>query len=275
MSTKPRHTFSYGDYILLGIAIVCLFATVYVIVFQPFAHAKLTKDQATAQHKANQDAFKQAKEARAKQVEKKQFESSKYKVIALELSKACLLAVRAHIITDCPSYEAMATLDETDQKYFGKFVHNPYFHRTKPIINNPAILYKDVTDYHICVDCPKTTLTGSKIITFVTLKDFKWKSNTDSHVVNNTTYQYHNLKITNCDSVLMVYNRTLLDDVIRHLKSDCSTQLDFNPQIKIVKPFSKLTYDGAEYKYQKWLKQAKVAAQKLAREKCLKSEKCR
>lgn len=243
---------------LLAIVIICLVASVPF--FTPEAHA-LTKDQAASQYAEREQALQQARL-------NKNLQSTLYSsnILVIDLDATCLKFAKLKLKSGCPSYEVLAKLDTTN-KYAGKFVDQPYYHRDK-VVNK--FWYKlDKDEFIICVDCPKLAAQQARFDITITGQKMIYKLDIDKKMVNNTRYEYQNRYVDNCSSVLMSYSSELLQDTINYLKSGCK-ETKFPDQVKIVKPYSKLTYDGNWYKHMKYLEEAK----KLKTTNCLKSKDC-
>ena len=195
---------------------------------------------------------------------------SKYNMIAIELSRTCLRLVKSNSMNDgCYRYSALEPLDTTDKKYSGSFFYdNGFYHRGKPLLNNHEIVYRDVNATVVCVDCPGKILNKIPNI-IVEPRNFVYKLGSDVKILNNTRYEYHDRYVENCFTARVSSDMDLIVDTINYLKSGCK-QTSFKEQKTIVKPYSKLSYDGPAYQYAKWLLEAK----KLKGINCLKSNLC-
>jgi len=232
----------------------------------------LTKEEKKQQLIQRENALKQIKVAT---LNVGKFKPSD-KIIAVELQSTCIVALKTHVKTGCPSYDVLLPFDETtpyQRKYIGDFINDTWFHRDNHFLKNPEVMFRTNSSFVVCVDCPKTMMQSGYVITLVSPQLFVWINRADS-MVNNTRIQYENRTITGCKEATMVYSKNLLTDTINYFKSGC-TVTSFKEKVEIKKPYSKVSFDGREAQYQKWLAQAKIDAQKLAREKCAKAQNCR
>ena len=191
-------------------------------------------------------------------------------VISIQLSKTCLYIAKQNMTSACPSYKDLVKYDTTDQRYLGKFVEKPYYHRGKPLMTNPSITLKTLTDTIICVDCPYDVFTRSKVIT-ITNNKLTYTKDSDKKIINNTRYEYIGRSIDNCAFATIYYNKLLLEDTINYLKSGC-TETYFDEKITIQPELTKHDIKTSKaWKYAEWLK----AAKKISKtENCIKSTKC-
>lgn len=242
--------------------LLCLFL-VFLIIFS----VSLTNINALSKD----DKAKQLKEREAalKKIPKDdKIKSYKYNIIVLDLSNTCLKLLKANLKNGCLSYKDLAYFDNTNQKYSGKFFDdNGFYHRGKSLINNHEIVYKYSNNTIICADCPGKIAMQTRTI-IVEPPGFVYTLNSDK-LLNNTRYEYHDRYVDDCYNARISSDIRLLDDTIDYMKSGCKTT-NFHEKVTIVKPYSKLNYDGPYYQYLKWLD----AAKKLKNINCLKSTEC-
>ena len=246
---------------LLALVIVCLVAS--IIFVTPGVHA-LTKEQAASHYAQRTKALAEMKQQNTTDV----YNYPKtLNIITIDLDAGCLTLIKNNYTSKCPDYKKLVTLDTTN-KYAGKFVDKPYYHRDRPMLQKWYAYPTKGTNPIICVDCPSlaTLQAGWNII--IVPKLF-YKINADSKIVNNTRYVYADRYVENCQTARIVYSQFLLNDTINYFKSGC-TKTGFNATQVIYMPPSKPTYDGNWYKHLKFLEEAK----KLAKTNCLKSKEC-
>jgi len=190
-------------------------------------------------------------------------------VISIQLSKTCLYMIKSNMSSVCPTYKDLVIYDTTNQKYLGKFVEKPYYHRAKSYMTNPSMTLTTLTDTLICVDCPDDVWTKSKVITLTNNK-LVYTKDSDKKIVNNTRYEYIGRSVDNCAFATIYYSKLLLEDTINYLKSGCITT-NFDEKITIKPELTKHDIKTSKaWQYQQWLKNAK----KLAGTNCIKSKEC-
>jgi hypothetical protein len=229
-----------------------------LIVQTSYADA-LTKEEATAQRMERERALAQIQTNNGTSIES--FKPY-LNVITLEISKAC----KASNSTKCPSFAQLISLDNTNQKYVGSLTNEK---RLKPLLKNPSIIYKDVKETIICLDCPWDIYKNAKHIMID--RPFIYKLNDDRVITNNTRYEYHNRYVSEgCNNARLAWLPGYLDDTIRFIKSGC-TETEIQEKITIKTEFTKHDISTSKaYKYQKWLQEAK----KLKTINCIKSNLC-
>lgn len=191
--------------------------------------------------------------------------------ITIELSKTCLVMAKANLTSNCPTYKDLEVFDTTNQKISGKFFQDgDFYHRGKPMYKNYQLSYpKAVYPWVICVDCSQQIIIQSKNI-IVEAGSFVYKKGSDSHIVNNTRYEYSQRYVDSCTIAHIAYSDFLLNDTINYLESGC-TKTDFKEKTVVVTPYVKHDIKTSQaYKNQKWLEEAK----KLKGINCLKSDLC-
>lgn len=197
-------------------------------------------------------------------------------VISVELTQKCLTVAKHNGTSKCPSYKDIVVVDTTEkqQKYVGKFVDKPYFHRSKGLLKNPSIMYRNAVDTVICVDCPADIRMRSKVIE-ITDNPMQYHKPDERRITNATRYEYVGRDVIGCTfaTISWHYGMALLNDTINYFKSNC-TDTSFIEKQTIYMNKTKPTYDGRQYQQDKWFKDAIKKAQELAREKCKKSQKC-
>lgn len=191
-------------------------------------------------------------------------------MIVIELSPACIATLKSNMPNKCLSYEDLASFDNTNQVYSGKFVtDNGFFHRSKPMISNHEIVYRWTNATIICVDCYGKPLTQAKSI-LVEPNTRSYTLDSDKRIVNNTRYDYHDRYVQDCFKARVSSSMALIQDTITYLESGCK-QTGFHEKETVVKPYSKLDYTGSFYQYLKWLDAAKKASKST---NCIKSTEC-
>ena len=244
------------------VALIVIFILMMGVIL-PNVYA-LTREQKDKQMKERQDALD------SKTNKTSVIKLSKYNMIAIELSRTCLRLVKSNSMNDgCYRYSALESLDTTNKKYSGPFFYdNGFFHRGKPLLNNHEIVYRDVNATVVCVDCPGKILNKIPNI-IVEPRNFVYKLGSDVKILNNTRYEYHDRYVQDCFTARVSSDLDLIKDTIEYIKSGCKVT-NFDEKVTIVKPYSKLSYDGPHYQYLKWLKEAKS----LKNINCLKSDLC-
>ncbi len=246
------------------VKLVGLFLLVaFVLAFPGLLDAQaLTKDQKAAQLVQREQALKSISSQAKSNVTKF------VNIISVELSKTCLKFAKMNLSSNCLDYSDLVKFDTTNQRYSGKFVDEKgFFHREKPKIKNHEIVYRDSVTPVICVDCPGLS---SYFRTIVIEPDgFVYKLDSDKTIYKNTRYEYHDRYVKDCTVARVSSNMTIVADTINYLVSGC-TETAINEKVVIVKPYSKLSYDGLWYKHLKYLEEAK----KLKGINCLKSDLC-
>lgn len=225
----------------------------------------LTKDEAAKQLAQRNEALNKIKNLPA--VVNR---TNPVNLLVLDLSNSCIKLIKYNMTQSCLTYNDLAILDETDQRYSGKFVYDNtgFLHREKPLINNHEIQYKNKLGIFVCVDCPGKVATKARSI-IIEPAGFVYILKSEKAMIDNTRNVYHDRYVKDCQTARVSSNMTLIVDTINYMKSNC-TVTEFNEKETIVKPYSKKTYDGAAYQYQKWLENAK----KFKTINCLKSPEC-
>lgn len=224
----------------------------------------LTKEESAAQLAERNEALKNINN-----VPKFTGKGSSINIIVIELSNSCLKMVKNNMTKSCLTYKDLSAFDTTDTKYSGKFIDDKgFFHRGKPLLKNHEIVYKKSPDIIVCVDCPgKVSLYARSIV--VEPNGFTYKLGSDKKMIDNTRFVYHDRYVKDCSEARVSSDMDLVKDTIEYLKSGC-TVTQFNEKETIVKPYSKVSYDGLWYQHQKFLEDAK----KLKGINCLKSDLC-
>jgi hypothetical protein len=212
----------------------------------------------------------QEREAALKTISKAKVSNYVSKMIVIELSPACIATLKSNMPNKCLSYEDLASFDNTNQVYSGKFVtDNGFFHRAKPPIPNHEVVYRWTNETIICVDCYGKPLIQSKSI-LIEPNTRNYALESDKKITNNTRYDYHDRYVQDCFKARITSSLALVQDTITLLESDCKTT-GFHEKETIIKPYSKLSYDGTWYSYLKWLEAAKKATKET---NCIKSTSC-
>lgn len=191
--------------------------------------------------------------------------------VAVELTPSCLALAKINATSSCPTYKILEPFDTTDSKNAGDFFWDGlFFHKGKSAYKNYQLSYpKAKYPLVVCVDCSTGIIKYSKAIYVKSSDSFVFPIKHEK--VINFTRTENNMRYVDakCTTATITWNASLLNDTITYLASDCKTT-HFNSTQTIYMPPSKLTYDGKEYKYQKWLEEAK----KHKSENCLKSKNC-
>jgi len=231
---------------------LCVILLSGVLVSNAYA---LTKEQSAAQKAERERILLQMREPKTTDVE---LTKPYLNVITLETSKICNVINS----TSCPKFTKLVPYDTTNQKYVGKLTNET---RLKPFLNNPSVIYKDVKDTVICLNCPWDIYKNAKHV--IIDRPFIYKDDSIK-IVNNTRYEYHNWYDENCSFVRTTLDH--LDQAITYLKSNC-TQKNYNEKVTIKPDLTKHDISTSKsWKYQQWLKEAK----KLAGTNCIKSKEC-
>ena len=166
-------------------------------------------------------------------------ESYKGKAIGIILSKSCMSLVKSHMNTTCPGYDKLVSLDNSNQKYSGKFIMKDGMLQRGP----PQYLKADLTAYRynstffIFVDPAKTSKNLLPLITIETsIPEFHTSSQysvteiKDSKLVDakatKTQRLYYKDRWVDAGcvnaSISSKGGMELLVDTINFMKSDCN-----------------------------------------------------
>lgn len=196
--------------------------------------------------------------------------TTKYPVIAIEYSQACLALLKSKTQTSCPTLYELKKFDTSNQKISGKFeIKNQTWIRTKPQVTNHYMFYTDQKNKAVCVACQIDLINPDIVqVIFIEPSGFSYLKHNFSTVVEsnvsinstvNVNYRDASLTIfydryvdDGCNTANMDYSTSLMADTIGYLKSGC-TVTNFNKTSTSVVPshpfvmdsrYSSLRYDA-------------------------------
>lgn len=142
----------------------------------------------------------------------------KYQLIGIQLSPTCLTLLKNHMPTNCPTYDKLKPLDNTNPLWEGKWVNDTYFHRELPRVKNHWIMNPNQIIVMVDPD-PNFTLLAKMII--IQSGNFTY-INPDETVGNNhTRNEYHNRSVSSCSQATVAPILPLIEDTLHYLENGC------------------------------------------------------
>lgn len=184
-----------------------------------------------------------------------------YEDIGISLDRTCLALLKAQMKTDCPTYEDILLLfpDTSNKRISGDFVYKDGFlQRENPPYRNHYAAYEYEKPI-VWVDPPSDVIAKAKHI-IITTKLPYYKVSESNKKINNTLTFGQDRYVDSCKTAIITAEKwlVLLGDTIQYLQSGCKTT-NFDSIVKIwQKPMEHDPKSSTWYKYQQWLKNAKL-----------------
>lgn len=179
--------------------------------------------------------------------------------LGVALSKNCLVLLKAHIPTTCPSYDQIMLVfpDNTDQSKLGKFkLIDGTIQRDTPQLKNPQLFYKFDKTERFWVDPPHIVRVSIPMI-YIETELPAYKIAGSVHMANYTTpWKQDRYENKTCREIKIGSEnwQYMLGDSIIYLKSGCKvTTFDNKFNITTIKSFQDIT-TSYKWNYDKWIK---------------------
>lgn len=210
------------------------------------------------------------------------------KRLGIIISNSCIIMIINNFETDCPSYEDLFILDNSNTDWSGKFItdDNGFFHRGDPPIYNTHKLYQFDDEIRIFIDPPYPD--RYKLITIIPNLDTYIKS---SDITQDGTYNstditfngtfgndpftvthydkvldfgriiYHDRYVKNCNSAVIGAEdwKILLVDTINFLRNDCDKQFTtLDVREVILTNYTSIDHATSSYYQAQWKLEADI-----------------
>lgn len=142
----------------------------------------------------------------------------KYQLIGIQLSPTCLTLIKNHMPTNCPTYDKLKPLDNTNPLWEGKWINDTYFHRELPRVKNHWV--QNPNNIIVMVDPdPNFSLLAKMII--IQPDNFTYINPDETIGNNHTRNEYHNRYVTACSEATVAPNLFLIEDTLHYLENGC------------------------------------------------------
>lgn len=159
------------------------------------------------------------------------------RLIGIQLSESCIKLEEQHIKSDCPTYDKLFFMDDTNEAYSGQWINDTWYHRIVPNIS--TIFVSNVNKYVVMVD-PDPDYTARAKMIIIQPDNFTW-INPDENGTNSRLIQHANRFITaSCEGAIVAPNIWLINDTVHYLENGCTATGYNDTQIihRIEIPFS-------------------------------------
>lgn len=175
---------------------------------------------------------------------------SKSSLIGIQLSPTCLALIKNHMKTNCPTYDKLQSLDNTNPIWAGQWYNDTYYHRHLPRVSNHYMM--NPNPFVVMVDPDPNFTTIAKMI-IIQPDNFTYINPNESIGMNHTRNEYNNRFVSNCTDATVAPIFSLINDTIYYIESNCTSK-HYNEKITVKtgdKAFDyKNPYSSLYYKYQ-------------------------
>ena len=150
-----------------------------------------------------------------------------YQKIGIQLSQSCINLERAHLKSNCLTYDKLIQFDTSKLSFSGLWTNQTYFHRLPSHLKN-AYNFPQTT-LTIMVDPDSSFVKNAKMI-IIQSDNFTYTNPDEAISKNHTRNEYHNRFVSGCSEAIIAPNINLVNDTITYFNSNC-TVTNYNTKI--------------------------------------------
>lgn len=154
---------------------------------------------------------------------------SKSPMIGIQLSPTCLILIKNHMKTDCPTYDKLKPLDNTNPEWAGQWVNTTYYHRELPRVSNHYLM--NTNPFIVMVDPDPNFTTIAKMI-IIQSGNFTYINPYESVGNNHTRNEYNNRFVSGCTTATVAPILSLIEDTVHYIESSCKIT-SYNEKVSV------------------------------------------
>src|SRR5689334_22992858 len=141
----------------------------------------------------------------------------KYQLIGIQLSPTCWTLIKNHMKTECPTYDKLKPLDNTDPNWSGKWTNKSgVYDREAPRVKNHWIMNPNKIIIMVDPD-PNFTVRAKMII--IESGKFTYINPNESIGMNHTRNEYNNRFIQSCSMATVAPDLFLIEDTLHFMEN--------------------------------------------------------
>lgn len=166
------------------------------------------------------------------------------KLISVFLSDSCLKMIKNHIASNCPTYDKLRPVDNSNPLFDGQWINDTWYHRAPSLSNQ----YTFFTNHFIVELDPNSGFATHSRSIIIQPNSFTY-INPDDKISNHTRVEYHDRFVTSCELANVAsypdFNQTLwlINDTINYFENGC-TKTNFNGIVKQQMPDTPFSYNN-------------------------------